>query len=120
MILKLKALLRWLNIKKNIIIVENNDDIILLNRNLDENIIPTFPISNTTAEGLSTLISFLSNLPVPSKHQQIKLSCKEYVQFDIHEALEVQSKIILAGIVANGRLLADKYFLGPDQNGEFK
>ena len=115
---KFKILLRFLNINKNAIVVENNEDIILLNRNLDEKIIPTFFISNTTGEGKNLLVSFLNNIPVKNKE---KINLNEKVQFDIHEAFEMDNKIIFTGILVNGRLLTEnKYFLGPDQNGEFK
>jgi GTPase len=119
-LLKFKSLLRFLRIKRSPIVVENNEDIILLNRNLEENIIPTFFVSNTTGEGLDLLFGFLSNLPVRSKEEVLKQACKEKLQFDVHEALEVSKKVILAGIVVNGRLTADKYFLGPNQKGDFK
>ena len=118
---KFKILLRFLNIKKSPIIVENNEDIILLNRNLDEKIIPTFFMSNTTGEGKNILISFLNNIPVKNKEDNKKIVKNEKVQFDIHEAFELNNKLICTGILVNGRLATgNKYFLGPDQSGEFK
>lgn len=115
-----KSLLRFLQIKRSPIVVDSNEDIILLNRNLEENIIPTFFVSNTTGQGLDLFVGFLSNLPVRSREEVVKQAIKEKVQFDVHEALQVGQKVIVAGIVVNGRLTSDKYFMGPDTKGEFK
>ena len=116
----MKSLLRSLNIKKSPILVQSNEDILLLNRNLDEKIITTFFLSNTTGEGINILITFLSNIPVRNREEILKIAMKENVQFDVHEALDISSKIILSGILVNGRLISDKYLLGPYHNGEFK
>jgi GTPase len=105
------------------IIMKNNDDIVLFSRNIQEkNIMLTFLVSNLKWEGLNLFKSFLSTLPVNNKlEDELKQIEMEKMEFDIHETITDNSKIILIGIVSKGKVKAKtKCYLGPDQEGNFK
>ena len=105
------------------IIMKNNDDIVLFSRNIQEkNIMLTFLVSNLKWEGLNLFKSFLSTLPVNNKlEDELKQIEMEKMEFDIHETITDNNKIILIGIVSKGKVKAKtKCYLGPDQEGNFK
>ena len=116
-----KSLLRYLNIKKHPIIISNNEDILLVNRNFEESIIPTIFVSSTANQGLDLLTSLLNNLPVKSKEDLKSITLDEKVQFDVHEYFEINENIIITGIVTEGKIVTENsYFLGPDSKGDFQ
>ena len=105
------------------IIMKNNDDIVLFSRNIHEkNINLTFLISNLKWDGINLFKSFLSTLPVNNKlEDELKQIEMEKMEFDIHETLIDNNKIILNGIVSKGKIKSKtKYYLGPNNEGNFK
>ena len=105
------------------IIMKNNDDIVLFSRNIQEkNIMLTFLVSNLKWDGLNLFKSFLSTLPVNNKlEDELKQIEMEKMEFDIHEIISDNNKIILIGIVSKGKVKSKtKCYLGPDQEGNFK
>lgn len=119
MIINYKQLLKSLKLKKVPIMINSNEDVALLSRNIEENINPIFKISSKSGLGYDMLINFIYLLPVP---QTLKLNKNLSVsQFDIHEYFLVDKMIIVGGIVSKGRMCkGDKYYLGPDKKGNFK
>ena len=63
MIQTFKTVVSSLKIKKIPLVMNTDDDIVLFSRNIQENIIPTFLVSNLDWKGLSLFKNFLSMLP---------------------------------------------------------
>ncbi len=116
----LKHYTNKLGLNKVPIVMKTNDDIVLFSRNIQEkNILPIFMVSNLKWDGLRLLKNFLSMLPVID--QSLESVDEEQIEFDIHETLQVEDKLIVSGIVNKGRLVSQtKCYLGPDSEGKFK
>jgi GTPase len=77
-------------------------------------------VSNIKWEGLKLFKSFLSMLPVVSPENQIKDN-DNCMEFDIHETLFIEGKLIVTGIINKGRLVSEsKCLLGPYNDGNYK
>lgn len=113
-----KCVVKSEKIGKNLLKVENSDDIVTFSRNINEGILPVFLISNKASQGLNLFQNFLNVLPMV---QQDTKSNNDSTQFDILETYMSESTLIILGIVTRGMLLRGKdYLLGPDANGDFK
>ena len=126
----IKKLNTELNIQKIPIIIKNNEDVESFARSMEEkDILVTFLVSTLTWEGGLTLFkNFLRSLPkvnetickqdLNQKMEELEL---EKMEFDIHEIIYKEKNAILGGIVSSGKLRKNsKYYLGPDNNGNFK
>jgi GTPase len=111
-----KTQIKNLRFSKVPLVVNNIDDLILFSRNLEENILPIFLLSNKSGFGFDYIINFMNLLPVKKK-----LIKTEPAEFDIQEHFTVNNKIIIGGIVTSGKIIVgEKYYLGPDRTGNFK
>jgi elongation factor 1-alpha len=111
-----KTNLKNLKIYKVPLIVSNVDDLILFSRNLEENIHPIFLLSNKTGLGIEFIINFMNLL-----HVKKNLVSSDSAEFDIQEHFIANKKLIVGGIVTSGKIVVgEKYYLGPDKNGNFK
>ena len=114
-----------LNVKKEIIFVQSDEDVEKRSREMDEKIILTFLLSNLKWEGgLTLFLNFLKALPeVINKNDnetQKKIE-KEKMEFDVQSTIIKKKDSILEGMVTKGKLKnKSKYFLGPDSNGDYK
>jgi GTPase len=105
---------------KNPLVVKNKDDIVTFSQSINEGILPIFLISNKTGTGLDLFINFLNLLPASSDVEDSSSAAQD-VQFDMLETINVENKLILAGIVTKGTLIHDtQYLLGPDVEGNFR
>jgi GTPase len=78
-------------------------------------------VSNVQWDGLNLFKSFLSMLPISSIENELKSIETEKMEFDIHETLAIDNKLIVTGIVNKGKVVSDtKCYLGPDNDGKFK
>jgi GTPase len=114
-----KYLIKSLKLSKLPVHINTKDDVNLFSRNLDENIHPIFTISSKSGVGYELLLYFISLL---TNNNKIKNNYNPTMsQFDIHEYFSVDKKIIIGGFVSKGRMVVnEKYYLGPDKNGNFK
>lgn len=80
LIKKVKNAINNLKINKVPLIMETDEDIVLFSRNINENIIPIFMVSNIQWNGLKLFKSFLSMLPVNSLQHNSKLLDEEMVE----------------------------------------
>lgn len=117
-----KSTLVDLKLNRVPIVMKNNDDIVLFSRNIQEKgVLPIFLVSNVMWDGLNLLKSFLSMLPVDDLKNELKLIENEKIEFDIHETLAIDEKVIVTGIVNKGKLMSGaKCYLGPDNEGRYK
>ena len=123
-----------LNLQKIPIIIKNDEDVESFSRSMDEKeLLVTFLVSTLTWDGGLTLFkNFLRSLPKVSEtiynqnqNENLKQKQKELdlekMEFDIHEIIYKETKVILVGIVSSGKLRTNsKCFLGPDLTGNFK
>ena len=133
----IKKLNSELNLQKIPIIIKNDEDVELFSRSMDEKeILVTFLVSTLTWDGGLTLFkNFLRSLPKvnetiynqnnQNQNESLKQKQKELdlekMEFDIHEIIYKETKVILVGIVSSGKLRSNsKCYLGPDLNGNFK
>ena len=102
----------------------------------EKEILVTFLVSTLTWDGGLTLFkNFLRSLPKvnetiynqnnQNQNESLKQKQKELdlekMEFDIHEIIYKETKVILVGIVSSGKLRSNsKCYLGPDLNGNFK
>lgn len=106
---------------KNPLVVKDKDDIVTFSQSINEGILPIFLVSNKTGSGLDLFINFLNLLPATFDVDDSSQVSAQDVQFDMLETINVENKLILAGIVTKGILLWDsQYLLGPDLEGNFK
>jgi len=126
-----KILIKSLKLKKVPLVIKSIDDISLFSRNLNENIHPIILVSNKSGGGINYLLNLLSLLPIQPNIKTVNCLNDNLCQFDIHEHFIVGSekdikdtnacKLILGGIVSHGKIIVgQKYYLGPDKNGNFK
>ena len=102
---------------KEIIIINNNDNIDLLNNWQKKNICPIFLTSNTKDLNLTNLKNFVYNLP--SKYKlNLNSNNKVFVIDDVFKVKGVG--IVLSGITREGTIkIGDQIYLGPF-HGKFK
>jgi len=71
-------------------------------------------------EGLNLLKSLLSMIPVPELNEEFMSIDNEKIEFDIHEKLAVDDKLIVNGIVNKGKFVSNtKCYIGPDNDEKF-
>jgi len=71
-------------------------------------------------EGLNLLKSLLSMIPVPELNEEFMSIDNEKIEFDIHEKLAVDDKLIVNGIVNKGKFVSNtKCYLDPNNDGKF-
>ena len=114
-----------LNIKKEVIFIQSDEDVEKRSRKMKEKIILTFLLSNLKWEkGLTLFSNFLRALPEVNKFDDTETQKKlesEKMEFDVHGTIIKEKESILLGMVTRGKLKSKgKYFLGPDNNGDYK
>jgi GTPase len=83
--------------------VDNEHDMVLCSRRItDDNIIPTFCVSNLTGEGLDLFLAFLNLLPINSSCRQWSWSQDDSSEFHITETFVKDGGLILSGMVLKG------------------
>eukprot|EP00357_Protocruzia_adherens_P031889 CAMPEP_0114973722 /NCGR_PEP_ID=MMETSP0216-20121206/1119_1 /TAXON_ID=223996 /ORGANISM="Protocruzia adherens, Strain Boccale" /LENGTH=587 /DNA_ID=CAMNT_0002334259 /DNA_START=140 /DNA_END=1903 /DNA_ORIENTATION=- len=116
---EIKSLLREGALSKHPITIKSNEDVVLCSRNLDENIIPVFFVSNVTLQGIDALTNFLNLIPVSQSWAGNQGNFPEFLideSFPNHE-----EDMIVTGMVIQGSLR--KYqpmLLGPDNDGGYR
>ena len=114
-----------LNVKKEVIFIQSDEDVEKRSREMNEKIILTFLLSNLKWEGgLSLFLNFLRALPEVIKLDDNEIKKKiesEKMEFDVQSTIIKKNNSILEGMVTRGKLKTNsKYFLGPDNNGDYK
>ena len=114
-----------LNVKKEVIFMQTDEDVEKRSRKMKEKTILTFLLSNLKLEGGFTLFrNFLRALPEIIKLDDTETQKKlesEKMEFDVHGTIFKEKNSILIGMVTRGKLKSkSKYFLGPDTNGDYK
>lgn len=115
----LQRLLKSPGARKLPVIVKNQEDVLMSQNNIvNDRIVPIFPVSNVTGEGLDLLRSFL-NL-VPSRRNWTDYRDKP-AEFAIDETFLVTGVgTVVAGTAISGSItVGQALHLGPDGNGRF-
>lgn len=130
----LKTILKSQKSRKNPLLVQSKEDVVMFAKNMDEAIIPVFLVSNKTGIGLDYLNNFLSILPLLPKQtdedallnddnidEEVVSDCLG-MEFHFLEIIKNHPKenAIIEGIITEGSLYKNQiYKLGPiDHKGK--
>ena len=111
--------------KKEVVLMETDEDVEKRTRKMKNKRILTFLLSNLNWEGgLNLFKNFLRALPeinkIDDSEKQKQLE-SEKMEFDVQGTINKEKESILVGMVTRGKLKKKaKYFLGPDSNGNYK
>jgi GTPase len=100
------------------VMMKNSEDIVLGQTIVNDRIVPIFPVSNVTGDGLDLLRSFLNILP--TRHNWTE-HADSPAEFSIDDAFQVTGVgCVVAGTVFRGSIsIGQTLHLGPDSRGSF-
>jgi GTPase len=109
-------------------IVRSSEDIVLFGKNIKEDLLPVFAVSNLNGANIEALRKFLNVLPVTEsqatkkvQEDDVKNSNKVKSEFLINTKFFKDDLVVLAGAVINGSIAKkQKMYLGPDNDGKFR
>ena len=117
---RLMTLLKSPGIRKMIVQMKNDEDIVLAAKNItNNNVVPIIEISNVSGHNIELLKRFLNLLP---QRKNYKIYEKEPVEFAIDEKYHITGiGTVVAGILHRGIIkLNDTLLIGPDSTGNYR
>jgi GTPase len=114
----LQKLLRSPGARKLPVIVKNSEDVLLAQNIVNDRVVPIFPVSNVTGEGLDLLRSFLNLVPSRRNWSEVRDKPAEFAIDEIFQVSGVGT--VVAGTTTSGSVeLGQVLHLGPDGHGKF-
>lgn len=104
-------------------VIKTDDDIQVCAENLSsDKICPIFSCSSVTGEGISSIVSFISQLSNRDEHNKLLKSPTDPAEFDINETFMVSGVgLVTSGLVKAGTIkVGGQLLLGPDGRGQYK
>lgn len=113
----IKKLLKSVGVSMIPYVIKSEDDISVASQRIGQRVVPIFPVSFVTGEGIEYLLKFLNLLPVRNKWS----FDNQDILFFIDDIFNVPNiGIVVAGQVHSGTITADKELLiGPFFDGVF-
>lgn len=109
---------RAVNNRLHLLLVRDSEDIVFFGKNINEDILPVFAVSNLTGLNINALKKFLNVLPITheSHNQETHKS-----QFVVTSKFIKDDMVIISGSVMKGRVAKrQSLFIGPCHDGTFK
>ena len=117
---RLKTLIKTPGIRKMMINMKNDEDIVLAAKNItNNNVVPVIEISNVSGHNIDLLKRFLNLLP---QRKNFKVYEDNPVEFSIDEKYNVTGVgTVVAGVLHRGTIkLNDSLLVGPDSSGNYR